>query len=288
MQGGVETIKPYVDDLIAFACQHPELFFFVTRIGCGIAGFKDEDIAPLFADAIGVENICLPMSFAEILKPAVPKELVTMMYGQVRTMVDLLKALNADEPIKDADDAEKRLTEIMERNVRYGDCNAFMALRTIRCLINKYQHDGKGVDLDILEKDMLDYHKDNSFFCKVVAEQVLYNYSVAKMIRYIQFVNEFKRFKSYKDIEEILPTIGFSYCSENDPNYYYSFNRYAVFSITRIMSREWWNISKGGILDNEALEEVVFNRFERMVKKYGLKETIRRGYGQVGCHPEGK
>ena len=65
MQGGVETIKPYVDEFIAFAKQHPELFFYVTRIGCGIAGFRDEDIAPLFADAKDVENICLPRSFVE-------------------------------------------------------------------------------------------------------------------------------------------------------------------------------------------------------------------------------
>ena len=63
MQGGVETIKPYVDDFIAFARAHPELFFLVTRIGCGIAGFRDEEIAPLFSGAKGVENICLPVSF---------------------------------------------------------------------------------------------------------------------------------------------------------------------------------------------------------------------------------
>lgn len=63
MQGGVETIKPYVDQFIDFAKSHPELFFYVTRIGCGIAGFKDSDIAPLFKDAVGVDNICLPMSF---------------------------------------------------------------------------------------------------------------------------------------------------------------------------------------------------------------------------------
>ena len=63
MQGGVETIKPYVDEFITFAKGHPELFFFVTRIGCGIAGFRDEEIAPLFAAAKGVPNICLPESF---------------------------------------------------------------------------------------------------------------------------------------------------------------------------------------------------------------------------------
>ena len=63
MQGGVETIKPYVDEFIAFASDHPELFFYVTRIGCGIAGFRDKEIAPLFAKALGLENICLPKSF---------------------------------------------------------------------------------------------------------------------------------------------------------------------------------------------------------------------------------
>ena len=54
MQGGVETIKPYVDQFIEFATSHPELTFLVTRIGCGIAGFRDEEIAPLFAAALDV------------------------------------------------------------------------------------------------------------------------------------------------------------------------------------------------------------------------------------------
>lgn len=68
MQGGVETIKPYVDEFIAFAKQHTQLTFFVTRIGCGIAGFRDEDIAPLFVEAIDIENIILPKSFVDIIK----------------------------------------------------------------------------------------------------------------------------------------------------------------------------------------------------------------------------
>ncbi len=60
MQGGVETIRPYVNDFIVFAKQHPELTFLVTRIGCGIAGFTDSEIAPLFAAAHNVRNIVLP------------------------------------------------------------------------------------------------------------------------------------------------------------------------------------------------------------------------------------
>ena len=63
MQGGANTIKPYVDEFIAFAKQHPELTFLVTRIGCGIAGFTVSEIAPLFAGAVNVENIHLPQDF---------------------------------------------------------------------------------------------------------------------------------------------------------------------------------------------------------------------------------
>ena len=69
MQGGVDTIKPYVDAFIRFAKEHPERMFLVTRIGCGIAGFRDEEIAPLFADSIDVENIILPMEFVENISP---------------------------------------------------------------------------------------------------------------------------------------------------------------------------------------------------------------------------
>ena len=68
MQGGVETIRPFVDQFIAFAMQHPELTFLVTRIGCGIAGFTDEEIAPLFKAAMLVDNILLPGSFCKILE----------------------------------------------------------------------------------------------------------------------------------------------------------------------------------------------------------------------------
>ena len=67
MQGGVETIKPYVDEFIEFASQHQDMKFLVTRIGCGIAGFKDEEIAPLFRNAVLSSNIYLPRKFFDIL-----------------------------------------------------------------------------------------------------------------------------------------------------------------------------------------------------------------------------
>lgn len=60
MQGGVETVRPYVNEFIQFAKDHPELTFLVTRIGCGIAGFTDAEMAPLFEKAHSIENVILP------------------------------------------------------------------------------------------------------------------------------------------------------------------------------------------------------------------------------------
>ena len=68
MQGGVETIKPYVDQFIEYANEHYEKKFLVTRIGCGIAGFKGEEIAPLFKKATSLKDVYLPISFLKINK----------------------------------------------------------------------------------------------------------------------------------------------------------------------------------------------------------------------------
>ena len=148
MQGGIDTIKPYVEQFIAFAKEHREFFFYVTRIGCGIAGFKDSEIAPLFETSLDVENICLPKQFVTALQETrqepqeVPAELLTLMHGQIRTLIDLLKDLNKQQPIKDCKDAYTRLTELVERNIRYGDEYAFMALRTIWCIMSQQEQEG--------------------------------------------------------------------------------------------------------------------------------------------------
>ena len=68
MHGGVDAIAPYVNDFIAFAKEHPELKFLVTEIGCGIAGFRISEMAPLFKEALKMENIYLPERFIEVLE----------------------------------------------------------------------------------------------------------------------------------------------------------------------------------------------------------------------------
>ena len=63
----LEGIARYVDEFIRFADRHQEMTFLVTRIGCGIAGYRDEQIAPFFASAYSLPNVYLPASFWKVI-----------------------------------------------------------------------------------------------------------------------------------------------------------------------------------------------------------------------------
>lgn len=52
-----------VQRFISYAKVNPNQKFFVTAIGCGSGGWQPEDMARLFVDAMGVDNICLPRVF---------------------------------------------------------------------------------------------------------------------------------------------------------------------------------------------------------------------------------
>jgi hypothetical protein len=63
----ISKIKWYVDDFIQFAKINAHLKFLVTPIGCGLAGYTPKEIAPLFKEALNIENIYLPVEFYEFI-----------------------------------------------------------------------------------------------------------------------------------------------------------------------------------------------------------------------------
>lgn len=63
----VEQIKPYIEVFVNDAKQFSYLTFYVTKIGCGIAGFKVEEIAALFYMCLDMENVILPKEFVDYL-----------------------------------------------------------------------------------------------------------------------------------------------------------------------------------------------------------------------------
>lgn len=63
----IVQIKYFVNRFIDYAKSHPDLVFYVVEIGCLNAGYTPSDIAPLFKDAIPVDNIWLPKTFWDVL-----------------------------------------------------------------------------------------------------------------------------------------------------------------------------------------------------------------------------
>lgn len=61
------AIAPDVAEFLRYAEAHPDLTFEVTRIGCGLAGYRDADIAPMFKDA--PENCVLPDGWRDFTRP---------------------------------------------------------------------------------------------------------------------------------------------------------------------------------------------------------------------------
>lgn len=61
----LEEVRDHVGDFLHYALTHPEKKFRVTAIGCGLAGFTAEQIAPMFS--LPPENVRLPPEWREHL-----------------------------------------------------------------------------------------------------------------------------------------------------------------------------------------------------------------------------
>lgn len=286
MQGGVNTIKPYVDDFISFAKSHPELVFYVTRIGCGIAGFKDKEIAPLFKDALKIENIILPEKFVACITSEeifqLPDFLKTKIYGQTRTLVDMLIELNKKNHYTSVETALKELFSYLENTRIHGDEVAFTcSIRNLNNSARKWFENGK-LNIQKLEDSL---HTD---FYKGI-ELVYENYVIEKAIKLISYLNDFRRYSNSQQlIDDFMEvTKGVNHCGENTTDYYSFSSEYVNYFFCNYITKFCNEFTHNGTLDNNALYNFMIGRHERGIKKYGLDAVINHNYQiDCPCHPE--
>ena len=286
MQGGVDTIKPYVNQFIDFAKNSPALKFLVTRIGCGIAGFTDAEMAPLFADALNLDNVYLPKAFYDELasKPQVPVYIQKKIHGQTRTLVDMLIGLNEREHFKSSDEALNALEGILKEFREGGDEVAWnCSVRSLWAFAKNCFVDGH------LDAERLKQSLEKDFYDDRVVEKAYMHYVVEKSMGLIMYMNEFRR---YSNAEQIINdfqkvTGGVNHCGPQGDFYFFDFGCFPTYYFRNYVNGFWKEFAPNGELNNKLFYDFMIGRHERGIKNYGLEAVVKRNHKDNGsCHPE--
>lgn len=294
----LDKIKVYVDEFLQFASDHQDLLFYVTKIGCGNAGYTVDDIAPLFANACKLDNVCLPAEFGATINigfdpklgTKAPQSVQLQNYGQVRTLADLTKVLNEQKhyttPQELLFDLDALIFLYRKRGTVTDD-----AVDSFKYMLGKnasrWFTDGH-FDIDKMFTH-LQNEADND--ATAAFELIYHRREMAKMARIVMLMNEIARYSDPQtlmmDIQKVLREEGAMRDTCHAVHWSDSYH-YPYFFFEQGIMEQWKRIiNKEGHLDNDRLERVIFGNHEKRIEKHGLEEVIRRDYVPDSfCHPD--
>lgn len=113
----LSQIEHYIDDFKIYTKNHPKNKYFITSVGCGVAGYKVEEIAPMFKGIS--KNVIFPASFRPFVERTLPKLSQTLLHAFIQE--NIIADDNAAELIQQLDlsDAEKSLATIVVNTPMY-------------------------------------------------------------------------------------------------------------------------------------------------------------------------
>ena len=65
--GSLQDLEDAVGRFTDHALAAADLTFLVTAVGCGIAGYTPDEVAPMFMEAASLPNVYLPQCFWDVL-----------------------------------------------------------------------------------------------------------------------------------------------------------------------------------------------------------------------------
>lgn len=322
MQGGIETIRPYVEKFIEFTKRERSLTFYVTKIGCGIAGFDINKIALLFKDAIDLPNVRLPKEFVEIInvtkqnqknenidekerdkqdnisKHAIPTsiranhEVTTHSFGMARTFADIIIGLNKDKHYTTPEEALSDLGIYLQRFREQGDDIAFLSVKILMTILYEPEMFSTGtLNTDYLRTRLFDIHHFED-----ECDKAYENYCREKLANLVCYLNEFRRYSSPEYVKHDLfrntDVLQFSHCGPITGFYYFQMSgatgmNYPVQFFIGSIRKLWTDITTDGILDADKMRTIMFGNHLNSISELGLEATIAKDYVEDGpCHPE--
>lgn len=136
----LSQIQHYIDDFKIYTKNHPKTKYFITSIGCGTAGYKVEEIAPMFK---GIShNVIFPISFRPFVEKALPKlrqEFLHILFNE--SIIDSAQENNAIIDTLNLNDSEKSLAKIIINTQMYPtDSNGRDRVFEIEDIVHNLNH----------------------------------------------------------------------------------------------------------------------------------------------------
>ena len=113
----LSQIQHYIDDFKIYTKNHPKTKYFITAVGCGVAGYTVEEIAPMFK---GIShNVILPVSFRAFVEKTLPKLTQHLVQSFIHDDIIFSDDLTQAIAQLDLSDAEKSLATIVINTPMY-------------------------------------------------------------------------------------------------------------------------------------------------------------------------
>ena len=217
-------------------------------------------------------------------KPEVPVYFQKKVYGQTRTLVDILIGLNNKEKFKSPDEALNAVEKQLRNFRDNGDEIAFnCSVRSLKTFACNCFIDGH------LDAEKLKQSIEKDFYNNDAVSKAYMHYVVEKSIELIMYMNEFRR---YTNAEQIINdfqkvTGGVNHCGPQSNFYFFDFAKYPLYFFSGYVRDLWFKFAPDGTLNNHLFYDFMIGRHQRGIEKYGLKAVIKRNYKDDGpCHPE--
>ncbi|MFW1734488.1 hypothetical protein ACG94V_14040 [Acinetobacter sp. ULE_I001] len=113
----LSQIQHYIDDFKIYTKNHPKIKYFITSVGCGVAGYKVEEIAPMFK---GISrNVIFPASFRPFVEKTLPKLTQKLLHSFISDEVIFSSDIEQKIQSLDLTEAEKSLATIILNTPMY-------------------------------------------------------------------------------------------------------------------------------------------------------------------------
>ena len=199
------------------------------------------------------------------------------LYGQVRTMADILIGLDEKYHFKDSRGA----VDAVEHFIRSQQpCHFAISGKAFLFIADALYLPTAFVN-GILNRDAFMKNFEASPF-EEKWKNAMYRYYYAKIWKLICYFNEFRRYTSpeqiYKDLSNAIT-----------PEYY-TMKRHRVgcpeYFFRRAIVEAWGKIAPNNSIDPQLLDEYMFKNYEASVRAVGLEETIQKYFAQDTCFTE--